>query len=84
MRTLIGILLLIAAVLGGLYVGLYLCLFGGIMQVIEGIKANPTSGVDVACGIVRIVCTSLAGWATFAVGALISAAFMSAGRFRRW
>jgi hypothetical protein len=88
MRTLsliFGILLFIAAILGGLYVGLWLCLVGGIVQIIEGAKATPISSMDIALGVLRFFCTALAGWGTFILGALISGIFIKASeRPRRW
>jgi hypothetical protein len=86
LSLIIGIILFIAAILGGLYVGLWLCLVGGIVQIIEGAKATPIVAMDIAVGILRVVCTALAGWGTFFVGAFISGVFISAGNkpARRW
>lgn len=51
------ILVLGAILVGGVYVAIWLCLAGGIMQIVAGIKANPTSGEDIAWGIVRFFLT---------------------------
>lgn len=32
------------------------CLIGGIVQIIDAIKATPTSSINIAYGIVRIIC----------------------------
>lgn len=53
-KTVLGVI--VSAVLI-IYVGLYLCLFGGIVQVIDGIKAGWIAK-DIAFGVIRIICTS--------------------------
>ena len=50
--TIISILL---AIFGGLFVAGYLCLFGGIVQIIHGVSTTPVVAPDIALGIVRIV-----------------------------
>jgi hypothetical protein len=67
---LLGILLIIVGVALGAFLGLYLCLFGGIIQIIEGAKATPIGSSDVAFGIVRVLLTSVAFWlgAFFPIG----------------
>lgn len=72
----IGILLAIAAVAGGLYVGIWLCLVGGIVQVIEGAKATPVSSMDVALGVVRFMFAGLSGVLTFLFTGAIAGAFL--------
>ena len=65
MTKISGLILIIIGILGGLFVGIWLCLIGGIVQVIGGIT-NP-EGIQasaIAIGIARIVCTGLAGWLT--------------------
>ena len=53
MKKIIGVLLIIAGVLGGLYLGLYIMLFGGICQIIDGL--NPLEAKDIALGIIRVL-----------------------------
>lgn len=73
LKVCIGIALALAAVVGGLYVGIWLCLVGGIVQVIEGAKATPVSSMDVALGIARFMFAGLAGFGTcFLTGAIAS------------
>lgn len=72
------LLALLAAILAGistigftLYVAVYLCLYGGVVQFIEGLATLQTSvsagASDIAWGIVRVACTTVAGVATFLV-----------------
>lgn len=78
--TTIGALLAIAAVLGGLYVSLYLCLFGGIVQVIEGAKATPIQSSEIAFGVLRFIFAGFLGVATFLIGGVISSFFLALGK----
>jgi len=61
-NLLIGLFLVIAGITLGLYVGLYLCFIGGIVQIIEAIKANPVSSTEIAFGAGRMVISGIAGW----------------------
>ena len=72
MRAIIGILLFILAICAGLYVGVWLCFIGGIVQIIEEIRAEELSALSVAIGVARIFFAGLAGWITFVVGAIIA------------
>ncbi len=83
-KLILGIIFLIGAVLGGLYVGLWLCLVGGIVQIIEGAKATPIASMDIALGVLRFFCTALAGWGTFFIGVFISGAFLNSASRRRY
>jgi len=69
MKTLLGLTLIILAIPMALYVALWLCFIGGIVDVIQGIKASPINAMDIAIGLARFFCTALAGWFTF--GALL-------------
>lgn len=53
MRRLLGVLLILVAVVGGLYVGGWLFLFKGVVGIIEAIKAGCVA-TDIAIGICKI------------------------------
>ena len=59
-KTWLGLILIALGIFLGGFVGLYLCLYGGIVQVIGGIR-DSWSAIPIAIGVVRILCTSLAG-----------------------
>ena len=61
MTKLLGVILILLGIALGGYVGLYLCLYGGIVQIIDGVK-NSFDAMPIAIGLVRVLCTSLAGW----------------------
>jgi dTDP-4-dehydrorhamnose reductase len=68
-------LLFVAALIAGLYVAIWLCLVGGIIQVVQACQETPINAVHLAYGIVRVLCTSLAGTITFFIGTGIASVF---------
>jgi len=77
MMKLIGALIIVAGVLLGLYLGLWVCLIGGIVQLVEACKADPVSSLGIAFGIVRILIASVVGWVTVVVVGFVGAVFCS-------
>lgn len=61
MKDIIGLLLIIGGIVLGLYMGVYVCFFGGIVQIIEAVNVTPIVTVDLAWGIVRLCCSGIAG-----------------------
>jgi len=62
MKTLIGIVLIIAGIALGLYLGVWVMFIGGIIDIIDQIKAPELSAMAVAWGVVKVVFASLIGW----------------------
>ena len=62
MKAIIGILLILGGIVLGIYVGFWVCLVGGIVQIIETIRADTLVAMDVAFGIGRVICCSLFGY----------------------
>lgn len=75
LKITLGILFVLAAIVGGLYVSIGYCLIGGIVSLIHGCQANPIDAFSIAYGIVRIVFTAVAGWATFFICITIGGIF---------
>lgn len=78
MKTVLGILIIIGGIALGIWIGIWICLVGGIIQIVEALKATPVSSWGIAWGIVRVLLTSLAGWGSFGLcvfagGALVGA-----------
>lgn len=61
---------MLGGILGGLYVGIWLCMAGGIIQFIHGLQAVPVAASDVAWGIVRFLIAPV-GWLVFLFGVAI-------------
>lgn len=56
---------------GVVYLGLYLCLLMGIVNVIEGIKASPVDAFRIGFGIVRVLITTVVCSASLWIGIII-------------
>lgn len=83
MKIIIGILLILGGIALGIWLGIWVCLVGGIVQLIEAVKATPIESFGIAWGIARILLTSVVGWGSFAICAFAGGAFLSSGS-RRW
>ena len=77
----IGIILCLGSVVFGLYMGLWVCLVGGIVMVVEAVKADPVNSMGIALGIVRVLLASLIGWLSFLIGWVFGAAFVRASEW---
>lgn len=53
MKILLQILIIIASIAAGLYLGIWVMFIGGIIQIVNGI--NPLNGLEIAIGICKIV-----------------------------
>ena len=66
MKNGIGITLILLGIALGIYVGLWLMIVGGIIQVVNAFQVDPVSARDIAIGIVRV-------WLGGLVGAIVGA-----------
>ena len=62
----------LTCVLGGfvlaLYVGIWVCFIGGLVDIANGFKATPVLPLSVLFGIFKIMIASPIGWAIFIIG----------------
>lgn len=77
MKYLVGMIFILGGVCLGLYLGLWLCFIGGIVQLVEACKADPVSAFGIAFGFVRIVIASFVGWFSFIVCSAIGGVIIS-------
>ena len=76
MKTILGILIILVGGALALYLGIYLCLIGGIVQVIH--SATPTVDAwGIAWGVARVLCTGLVGGLSFWLFALVGGAVIA-------
>ena len=62
----LGILLIIIGALIALFVGVWLCLVGGVVQIINEIRSpGAVEALKIGIGVARIACAGLAGAITF-------------------
>lgn len=71
MKKLFGFIIMILSIFLGLYIGFYLCLYGGILDIFHGFMDITKSPELIAWGIIKIICASLFGWGSWALGWLI-------------
>jgi uncharacterized membrane protein len=69
MKTLIGVLMCAAGIVLGLYVGVWICLVGGIVDIINEvntqIQANgPLDAMNIAIGVIKIMFAGIIGMAS--------------------
>jgi hypothetical protein len=62
MKQIIGILMMLAGAVIGLYVGVWVCFIGGIVDVIGAIRADDLIAMDVAIGTAKVLFAGVAGW----------------------
>lgn len=61
-RAVLGIGMIAAGVLLGLYVGIWVCLVGGIVDVIQQVRAPELSAMAVAWGVAKVFFAGFFGW----------------------
>lgn len=66
MSKVIGVLMMIAGIALGSYIGIWLCFVGGILDIVQVINLvinkEALEGMLLAFGILKIVLASLCGW----------------------
>lgn len=82
-----GVILIIVGVTAGLYMGVWWALIGGIVDVIDAIRADEVIVLDVAIGVTKIVFSQLIGYISCVVfffpGYVMMKTGTSSGKFRR-
>ena len=61
MRTLLGVFLILCGVIIGLYIGVWVMFVGGIIDIINQIKAPVLDTMRVTVGIIKIIFASFVG-----------------------
>jgi uncharacterized membrane protein len=64
MKKAIGCALVLAGLGVAVWAGVWWAFVGGVVQVVEAIKADPVSGVDIALGALRVLFAGAIGGAT--------------------
>lgn len=61
-KFIIGMLLIIAVAAIGIYVGIWVCFVGGIVDVITQVRAEHLSALSLALGVAKIGLAGFFGW----------------------
>lgn len=80
MKTLIGLLLVLAGIALGLYVGIWVCFIGGIVEIVTAIKATPVPALQLAVGIAKILFSGVLGQLSFWLVTVVGLAFIQSDR----
>lgn len=64
MKTVIGILMIVAAIVFGIWAGLVWAFIGGIVDIINALKADEIEAITIAIGVVKVMFAGLIGWAS--------------------
>lgn len=62
MKSIIGVLMVVTGIVLGLWAGVVWAFVGGIVDIINEIKADDINALAMAIGVVKIVFASLIGW----------------------
>jgi len=62
MKIILGIIMIILGVILGVYVGVWVCFVGGIVDVINEIRAEHLEAVNVGIGLAKIFFAGISGW----------------------
>lgn len=79
MKALIGILMILCGITLGLYVGIWVCFIGGIVDVIASIRAEELIAMDVAIGVAKFIFAGVAGWFSACLLVIPGMAFLASG-----
>ena len=63
-RNFVGVILMLAGLGLAIYAGLWWAFIGGIVQIVEAVKADPIIAMDIALGLARVVCAGFIGVVT--------------------
>lgn len=81
-QAVLCILAMMAVTLFAVYLGVWLLFVGGIVEIVEGVKATPVSGVDIGLGLLRFTVSWPVGIGAFVAGNAIVAQLWPRQRYR--
>lgn len=76
MRFVLGLFLIAAGIVLGVYVGFWVCFVGGIMDLIAQVRAPEISGISVAFAVFKICFASCFGYVAAYCGIVPGAAIL--------
>ena len=68
-RNILGVALIVAGIVIGVYVGVWVCFIGGIVDIVEQIRAESLETVSLAWGVAKIL---FAGFFGLVSGGVVS------------
>ncbi len=81
-KKIVGIVLIVGAIVAGIWVDIAVLLVGGIQKVLAGLSTNPWNGEEVGWDVVHVVFSGIGLGAAMAI-VFIGISLYSAGEIRR-
>jgi hypothetical protein len=78
-RLIVGMLLMLAGVVIGLYVGGWLMFIGGIVQVVTAAQMHPVPAMQIAIGVARVLGAGVTGTLCFFIFLVTGLGLVKAG-----
>jgi hypothetical protein len=72
----LGLLLYVVSIIGGIYIGIWLCFIGGIVDIVNGFNHDPIQAMKMAIGVAKFFFSGVAGWLTFFIGVAFGKGFI--------
>jgi len=66
-KAVFGVFLMVCGITLGLYVGVWLCLIGGIINIIEQFQAEHINAFIMALNIAKVMLSAMLGWVTLLI-----------------
>ncbi len=75
MKNVLGLLLIITGIILSFYVGVWVCFIGGLLEIIEAVRAEYLVTIDIAIGAAKMLfagfCGGLSGYSCIIPGYLM-------------
>lgn len=63
--TIFGVLVCLGGIALGIYLGIWVCLVGGIVDIVTGATATPILAKTIAWGVAKFIFSGIVGWGSF-------------------
>jgi len=84
LKIIVGFVLILLAIFLGLYVGVWLCLIGGLLDIVnfalDLTKGQPVTAMSLVWGVVKFLFAGIFGWLTFYVFFFPGIGFLIGGK----
>ena len=80
MKYIIGVILILAGAVAGIYLGIWIMFIGGIIQAVEAFKLTPIDSMEAAIGVAKILFSGGVGWFSFYLLALPGIHFITSDK----
>ena len=79
-RLVLGIAVILAGIVLAVWLGLWICFVGGIVDVVEAFLADSFPALAFAIGVVKVVCASFVGWCSFMISVVLGGGIIATAK----